>query len=63
MPCCDMKCEENKAGDLINELPVDVGVHGQIRHKSKITQLNLGAERASQSVKIFACVSFSRLAS
>lgn len=50
-------------GDLINELPVGVGMRGQIRHKSKITQRNPGAERASQSVKISACVSFSRLAS
>lgn len=63
MPCCDSKWEENKAGDLINEVPVDVGMRGQIRHKSKITQLNLGAERASQSVMILACVSFPRLAS
>lgn len=38
-------------GDLINEPPVGVGMRGRIRHKSKITQLNLGAERASQSVK------------
>lgn len=63
MPCCDIKWEENKAGDLINELPVDVGMRGQIRHKNKIIRLKLGAERASQSVKIFACVSFCRLAS
>lgn len=28
MPCCDIKAEENKAGDVINELPVEVGMSG-----------------------------------
>lgn len=44
---------------MINELPVDVGMSGQIRHKGKINLLNLGAERVSQSDKVFACASFS----
>lgn len=47
VPCWDIKWEENKVGDLINELPVNVGMRGQIRHKNKIAQLNLSAERAS----------------
>lgn len=63
MPHCDIKWEENKVGDLIIELRIDVGLCGQSGHKSKIARLNLGAEKAFQSIKIFAHVSFSRLAS
>lgn len=63
MPDCDIKWEENKVGDLIIELRIDVALCGQSGHKSKIAQLHLGVEKAFQSIKIFAHVSFSRLAS